>query len=111
MGRLSRHRKSLAGQNAAVRAHMLQLVVWAFAAGSQGEDHVFHPSSDSRNAVNSLLDSALQMSGRPESLEAGIGDLLVEVAEMLQTGEEIMREEAAILLKLAGRPVLPNGNP
>ncbi len=102
-GRLPGHGKSLAGAMRGKSGSCCQLVVWAFAAGSQGEDHVFHPSADSRSAVNLLLDSALQMSGGRIARSRDrrpVGRGLRDAAD----GRGDHAEEAAILFKLAGSP-------
>ena len=44
----------------------------------------------------------LAQSGRPETLDVGVGDLLTVVAEKLSFGEETAREDAALLWRICG---------
>lgn len=87
-------------------AFVTTLVIWAYAwASASATDRLFLPGQgeDQKNKCNALLEQILAQSGRPDSLEAGIGDLLVVIAERLEVREELARENGRLLLGLCGK--------
>lgn len=84
-----------------------QLVIWGYAWAAAKDDRAFPPSSTSdgniKTAASLLLESIMSQSSRPDHLDTGVGDLLASVAERLQGGEEIEREDAGLLWRLCGQ--------
>ncbi|RSH89100.1 hypothetical protein EHS25_002766 [Saitozyma podzolica] len=83
------------------------LVIWGYAWAAAKDDRAFPPSSTSdgniKTAASLLLESIMSQSSRPDHLDTGVGDLLASVAERLQGGEEIEREDAGLLWRLCGQ--------
>ncbi|RXK38273.1 hypothetical protein M231_04446 [Tremella mesenterica] len=76
------------------------LVIWSYAWAARPDAPLAPPHPASDLGVWKLFDDILEAKERLDVIDGGVGDLISCVAERLEGGEEVEREEANLLWRL-----------